>query len=102
MNQPTTLHRVYVWELPVRFYHWVNALCVAALCVTGFMIGRPIVTGQGDHSLAAWRGLDSPATAASGVETLLWGDMRLAGEVPHVIAPASSGVRRPPCSVCGT
>ena len=43
MNQPTTLHRVYVWERPVRLYHWMNALCVAALCVTGFMIGRPIL-----------------------------------------------------------
>jgi Ni/Fe-hydrogenase 1 B-type cytochrome subunit len=43
MNQPTTLHRVYVWERPVRLYHWVNALCVAVLCVTGFMIGRPML-----------------------------------------------------------
>jgi Ni/Fe-hydrogenase 1 B-type cytochrome subunit len=34
--------RVYVWELPVRFYHWVNALCVATLIVTGFLIGRPV------------------------------------------------------------
>ena len=43
MHQPTVLHRVYVWERPVRFYHWMNALCVAVLCVTGFMIGRPIL-----------------------------------------------------------
>ena len=42
MNQPTVLHRVYVWQLPVRLYHWVNALCVAVLCVTGYMIGRPL------------------------------------------------------------
>ena len=34
--------RVYVWELPVRFYHWVNALCVVTLIVTGFLIGRPV------------------------------------------------------------
>jgi len=43
MSEPTVLHRVYVWERPVRFYHWINALCVAVLCATGFMIGRPIL-----------------------------------------------------------
>jgi len=34
--------RVYVWELPVRLYHWVNALCVVVLCVTGYLIGKPL------------------------------------------------------------
>ena len=28
------LREVYVWELPVRIYHWVNALCIVILCVT--------------------------------------------------------------------
>ena len=37
------VRRVYVWELPVRLYHWVNVLAVAALVVTGYMIGRPVV-----------------------------------------------------------
>ena len=32
------LREVYVWELPVRIYHWVNALCIVILCVTGFII----------------------------------------------------------------
>lgn len=35
--------RVYVWELPVRFYHWLNALCIVVLCVTGYIIGNPPV-----------------------------------------------------------
>lgn len=34
--------RIYVWEFPVRLYHWVNALCAVALCVTGYLIGKPI------------------------------------------------------------
>lgn len=34
--------RVYVWELPVRIYHWVNALCIVVLIITGFMIGNPM------------------------------------------------------------
>lgn len=37
-----TFRRVYVWELPVRLYHWVNALCVVVLCATGYLIGRPL------------------------------------------------------------
>jgi Ni/Fe-hydrogenase 1 B-type cytochrome subunit len=37
-----TLRRVYVWELPVRLYHWVNALCIVVLSVTGYMIGKPV------------------------------------------------------------
>ena len=36
-----TYQRVYVWELPVRFYHWLNALCVLVLIVTGYLIGNP-------------------------------------------------------------
>lgn len=34
--------RVYVWQLPVRFYHWLNALCVVVLGVTGYLIGNPV------------------------------------------------------------
>jgi len=35
------LRRVYVWELPVRIYHWLNALVIIALIITGFLIGNP-------------------------------------------------------------
>jgi Ni/Fe-hydrogenase 1 B-type cytochrome subunit len=48
----TTLERVYVWEFPVRLYHWVNALCVAVLIVTGYMIGRPFFPHVGGE---AWQ-----------------------------------------------
>ena len=34
------LREVYVWELPVRIYHWLNALCIVILCITGFIIVR--------------------------------------------------------------
>jgi Ni/Fe-hydrogenase 1 B-type cytochrome subunit len=37
----TPYRRIYVWELPVRLYHWVNAVCVAVLIATGFAIGKP-------------------------------------------------------------
>jgi Ni/Fe-hydrogenase 1 B-type cytochrome subunit len=38
----TAMRREYVWQLPVRLYHWVNALAVVVLAVTGYMIGRPV------------------------------------------------------------
>ncbi len=36
------LRRVYVWELPVRFYHWLNALVILVLVITGFYISNPL------------------------------------------------------------
>ena len=33
--------RVLVWELPVRFCHWINALSIFILAVTGFIIADP-------------------------------------------------------------
>ena len=39
---------VYLWERPLRFMHWVAALCIAALAVTGLFIGRPYFMPSGD------------------------------------------------------
>jgi Ni/Fe-hydrogenase 1 B-type cytochrome subunit len=39
---PVEYRRIYVWELPVRAYHWINAITLVALCVTGYLIGAPI------------------------------------------------------------
>lgn len=36
------MRRVYVWELPVRFFHWINAGSILVLCLTGFFIGNPL------------------------------------------------------------
>ena len=40
-HAPTEYRRVYVWELPVRAYHWINATALVALCITGYLIGHP-------------------------------------------------------------
>lgn len=32
---------VYVYEVPVRLWHWVNALAIMVLCITGWFIGSP-------------------------------------------------------------
>ena len=41
-KHPVEYRRIYVWELPVRAYHWINAIALVALCVTGYLIGAPI------------------------------------------------------------
>jgi Ni/Fe-hydrogenase 1 B-type cytochrome subunit len=41
-GEPAEYRRVYVWELPVRAYHWINAIALVTLCVTGYLIGAPI------------------------------------------------------------
>ena len=42
--------RVYVWQLPVRFYHWINAFAVVVLAVTGYLIGSPLALQNGSEA----------------------------------------------------
>jgi Ni/Fe-hydrogenase 1 B-type cytochrome subunit len=42
VEHPAEYQRVYVWELPVRVYHWINAVALVLLCVTGYLIGAPL------------------------------------------------------------
>jgi Ni/Fe-hydrogenase 1 B-type cytochrome subunit len=37
---------VYVYEAPVRMWHWLNAACILTLCVTGYLIGSPLPSMQ--------------------------------------------------------
>ena len=49
-SRSVPLREVYVWEMPVRIYHWVNALCIVTLCVTGYLIGDPISITKGTEA----------------------------------------------------
>ena len=49
-TESPTFQRVYVWELPVRLYHWVNAICVLTLIVTGYIIGNPVNIAYADEA----------------------------------------------------
>lgn len=42
------MRRVYVWELPVRIYHWINVLVMLTLIATGFFIANPLAL-QSQH-----------------------------------------------------
>lgn len=48
---------VYVYEAPVRLWHWITAFGVLTLVITGFLIGRPppSVSGEAiDHYLMGY------------------------------------------------
>jgi Ni/Fe-hydrogenase 1 B-type cytochrome subunit len=45
-NEPA----VYVYEAPLRIWHWINALSIMVLCVTGYFIGSPLPTMPGEAS----------------------------------------------------
>lgn len=40
----------YVWQLPVRIWHWVMAACMVVLAVTGYLIGSPLPSLGGEAS----------------------------------------------------
>ncbi|CAD5375017.1 hydrogenase 1, b-type cytochrome subunit [Rubrivivax sp. A210] len=44
------LFPVYVWEAPVRIWHWVMALAFVVLGVTGYLIGSPPGSVGGEAS----------------------------------------------------
>lgn len=48
---------VYLWERPLRFMHWIAALCLVVLVVTGLYIGKPYFMTSGEassHYLMGW------------------------------------------------
>lgn len=45
-----TIKSVYVYEAPVRMWHWINALAIVVLCASGYFIGRPLPTMPGEAS----------------------------------------------------
>jgi Ni/Fe-hydrogenase 1 B-type cytochrome subunit len=41
----------YVWELPIRVIHWMNASAITALFLTGLFIWKPMLSPEGE----AWK-----------------------------------------------
>ncbi|MCP3958002.1 MAG: Ni/Fe-hydrogenase, b-type cytochrome subunit [bacterium] len=51
------LVNVYVWEWPVRLTHWLNAISIWVLSVTGVYMGFPFLLATGEasqHFLMGW------------------------------------------------
>lgn len=51
-NNPETAagRTVYVYEAPVRLWHWINALCIMVLATSGYLIGSPLPSVSGEAS----------------------------------------------------
>ena len=45
-----SIKSVYVYEAPVRLWHWINATAITVLCITGYFIGSPLPTMPGEAS----------------------------------------------------
>ena len=48
--QGRSIKSVYVYEAPVRVWHWINALAITVLALTGYFIGSPLPTQPGEAS----------------------------------------------------
>lgn len=47
-QQGRTLHAVYVYQAPVRLWHWVTVLAMTVLMATGYFIGKPFLMLPGN------------------------------------------------------
>ncbi len=41
---------IYVYEAPLRLWHWVNALAITVLMITGYFIGKPLPSLTGGEA----------------------------------------------------
>ncbi|MCW8943798.1 MAG: Ni/Fe-hydrogenase, b-type cytochrome subunit [Sedimenticola sp.] len=41
---------VYVYEAPVRIWHWANALAITLLAITGYLVANPLPSLSGEAS----------------------------------------------------
>lgn len=49
-SRSQSVKSIYVYEAPVRLWHWVNALSITVLGITGYFIGSPLPTMPGEAS----------------------------------------------------
>jgi Ni/Fe-hydrogenase 1 B-type cytochrome subunit len=59
-------HAVYVWEAPVRLWHWVMMFAMFVLIATGFLIGVPPPSVGGEAYDTFWFGYIRLAHIAAG------------------------------------
>ena len=50
LAQAESIRSVYVYEVPVRVWHWVNALAITVLAITGYLIASPLPSPAGEAS----------------------------------------------------
>ena len=50
VHDPKYQKATYVFEAPVRIWHWLHALSIGVLCVTGYFIANPLPSLGGEAS----------------------------------------------------
>lgn len=45
---PERYERIYVWQWPIRIFHWTIVAAICALFATGLLIANPILTASGE------------------------------------------------------
>lgn len=50
VNVEDNREKVYVWQLPVRIFHILNALAIVILAITGILIANPPASGTAIHA----------------------------------------------------
>jgi Ni/Fe-hydrogenase 1 B-type cytochrome subunit len=50
------LEDIYVYEAPVRLWHWVTMLCIMTLAPTGYLIGAPLPALAGEPTFMFFLG----------------------------------------------
>ncbi len=50
MGREQSQEPIYVYEVPVRVWHWVHAIAIVVLCVTGYSIAHPLPSLGGEAS----------------------------------------------------
>jgi Ni/Fe-hydrogenase 1 B-type cytochrome subunit len=50
VTKPHSEPAVYVYEAPLRLWHWINALSIVVLAVTGYFIASPLPSLPGEAS----------------------------------------------------
>ena len=54
---PRLFEEVYVYEAPVRVFHWINVLCIVTLFTTGLIVGNPpAFLSQNEAAFGYWFG----------------------------------------------
>ena len=48
--EPSTMRLMYVFEAPVRIWHWAHSLAILVLAVTGYLIANPLPSVTGEAS----------------------------------------------------
>ena len=92
----------YVFEAPVRIWHWLTVLCMAVLMVTGYFIGKPLPSVSGEatylvykdrhQEIAEHRRLGDGIMAYIGTRTFCQKQIP-ADFIPHALPPAFTPYR---------